>query len=137
VCLPLLTCVLSVVCLPLPTCVLSVLTSLHVCEKGSLLRCAFLSISLPDPLLILQPEVATVLPGQEEVTLSCMTTDSARLSVRWTAGNSEQVLSTDTSYRVSLPSESTSYRCSVIDNATNTTLTSDSVSLRNVQGMCA
>lgn len=83
------------------------------------------------PVLTLVPEVAAVLPGQEEVVLSC-TTNSDRLSVRWLSDGS--ILSYNSTYRVQLPSESSSYNCSIIDPISDTILISAAVPVINVQG---
>ena len=86
------------------------------------------------PVLVLWPEVAAVLSGQDDILLTC-TTNSDNLQVRWLS-ETGSLLATNTSLRVSLPSEGHSYNCSIIDPVIDSILTSASVPLIEVEGMC-
>lgn len=81
------------------------------------------------------PKVATVLPNQMEVTLTC-TTNSDSLPVMWFAGDSTRVISRNNSYTVSVGPENTAYNCSIEDPRTNRIIASEVVIIRNVTGMC-
>lgn len=93
-----------------------------------------MSLFYIDPVLTLEPEVATFLPNQEEIILSC-TTNSDRLSVRWSSGDSGQILGFNAIYRAELSSMITSFNCSVIDTGADTILISAIVPVISVQGM--
>lgn len=84
------------------------------------------------PTITLQPEVAAISPGQDEIVLQCLT-NSNRFSVAWTSGSSSTVLSSDSTYRESVPPQSREYTCSVRIPDNNVVLASATVVVRDVQ----
>ena len=86
-----------------------------------------------DPVLTLVPEVAAIIPGQDELTLTC-TSNSDRHQVEWYSDPSSMPLSSESTLQVQLPTDILEYTCSVSDG-TNI-LISAVVPLRNVEGNC-
>lgn len=84
------------------------------------------------PIVTVIPEVATFLPGQDEIVLRCMP-NSSILTVQWLSGDS--VLSVGNVYRATLPAQSAEYNCSVQEPVTNNTVFSALIPLRNVPGI--
>ena len=78
------------------------------------------------------PEIATIVPGQNEIVLECRT-NSASLSVMWTSENG-RLLGSNRIYREGVPPASREYTCSVRGPDSNTILANATVVVRNVEG---
>ena len=86
-----------------------------------------------EPTLTLLPEVATILPNQLNIELSC-TTNSDVLQVTWFGGTSRTPLSSRSSLMVTVPPAARNYRCEVTDPVTSSLAAEGIVIVRDVQG---
>lgn len=89
------------------------------------------------PTLTLIPEVATILPGQEEIILMCIT-NSASLRVTWYSSSFPVAVGHNSTLRVEVVPDTTDmeYNCSVTDPTSGNVVATAVVPVRRIQGEC-